>query len=147
MARTAKPTAPDALARGPVNKVGTSPIFGKAAALVLARQGLALVAHSLRRLADERADLDRQGQWDDANLGCALALEVVADRVAVLLSAPPTETGAAVSEWYRLGAVVALAARSYSQPKSFYGLCLAALVNHFESLPELWVVVEVPRRS
>jgi hypothetical protein len=113
-------------------------LTGEAAAHLVARQALELVAHYARAWdkARSRDDLD----FDDADVYCDFAIQLVEQEVNRLRADPPPLADFDWA-WYRMAAPVHLALKSYSKPEDTFGKLLWRLAKHVEHLPSLWEII------
>lgn len=122
-----------------MTKKNTTPVSltGEAAAHLVARQCLELVAHYVQawEKARNRDDLS----FDGSDVECDFAMQLVGQEVDRLRAAPPPLADFDWV-WFRMAAPVRLALKCYSKPNDIFGTLLAGLAGHMERLPELWEV-------
>lgn len=114
-------------------------LTGEAAAYQLALQALEIIAHHVREWDKKRGrdDLD----FDDADVECDFALQLVWQEVERLRANPPPTLDEFGWAWYRMAAPVYLALKCYSKPDDTFGALLKRMVRHFYALPEAWEVL------
>lgn len=113
-------------------------LTGEAAAHLVARQALELVAHHVQTW-DKARSRDDLG-FDDADVDCDFAIQLVGLEVNRLRADPPPLADFDWA-WYRMAAPVHLALKSYSKPKDTFGTLLSGLAEQMKRLPSLWEIV------
>lgn len=142
MATTKKHTAPEAV------QAPACALFGEDAAKIVAQQGLAMVAHSLRSTLTLMTELNKAGgDWGDLENDTSLLLELGMEQVQRLRDNPPEALEDFSHQWFRIASMVRLLAQNYPDKTSILFRFLDAARREFEVLPDLWETVVIEGES
>ena len=130
------------------SKIKTPAILqGEEAARPLMLHCARLLLHWLDVINRVRLRMDEAGTWRDEDCAVDLAVDHAADCVRGWIADLP-ERGEFERQWWRVSAVLTLAAQAFHDKDAAYGRMLNSADQGIQTLPEIWQTVAdgIPQR-